>query len=76
MLLGAGRAKVDDELDYGAGLVLHRKVGDSVEQGAPLATLYYNDARNLEEARSRLLAAFTISDGAPPENPLIRQILT
>ncbi len=75
MLLGAGRAKVDDELDYGAGLILHRKVGDPVERGAPLATLYFNDARNLAEARSRLLAAFTLGEEAPAVSPLVKQIL-
>ena len=51
-------------------------MGDAVEQGAPLATLYFNDARNLEEARSRLRAAFTLGDEAPASNPLIKQILT
>lgn len=76
MLLGAGRAKVDDVLDFGAGLVLHRKVGDTVEKGASLATLYYNDQTNLDESRSRLAAAFTIGDEAPPKVKLIHKVIT
>ena len=75
MLLGAGRARVDDSIDYGAGVVLHQKVGDAVEAGAALATLYYNDARALDEARSRLAAAFTIGDQPVSAAPLIRKIL-
>lgn len=75
MLLGAGRARVDDTIDYGAGVVLHHKVGDAVETGAALATLYFNDARALDEARSRLAAAFTIGDQPASAAPLIREIL-
>ncbi len=75
MLLGAGRARVDDSIDYGAGVVLHQKVGDAVEADAALATLYYNDARALDEARSRLAAAFTIGDQPVSAAPLIRKIL-
>jgi pyrimidine-nucleoside phosphorylase len=76
MLLGAGRASVDDLIDFGAGLVLHRKVGDAVEAGASLATLYFNDATNLSESRSRLAAAFTVGDEAGPANKLIQKILS
>ncbi len=76
MLLGAGRTSVDDEIDHGAGLVLHRKVGDPVEHGAPLATLYYNDGKNLSESRSRLAAAFTIGDEPPPPVKLIQKIIS
>jgi pyrimidine-nucleoside phosphorylase len=75
MLLGAGRAKVDDTIDYGAGVVLHHKVGAAVESGAVLATLYFNDDRALDEARSRLAAAFTIGDQPVSAAPLIREIL-
>ncbi len=75
MLLGAGRARVDDTIDYGAGVVLHHKVGDAVETGAALATLHFNDARALDEARSRLAAAFTIGDQPVSAAPLIREIL-
>jgi len=40
MLLGAGRTTVDTPIDYGAGVVLHRKVGDLVEEGSHLPPLY------------------------------------
>ncbi len=40
VVLGAGRAKKEDPVDYGAGILLHVKPGDRVEAGQPLATLY------------------------------------
>jgi len=76
MLLGAGRARAEDPVDHGAGIVLHRKVGDAVEEGAPLATLYFNDATHRDEARSRLLAAYTLGAQPPARGKLIRRIIT
>ncbi|MDA7025186.1 pyrimidine-nucleoside phosphorylase [Bacillus sp. CLL-7-23] len=42
MLLGAGRATKEDEIDLAVGIMLRKKVGDAVEKGEPLVTLYAN----------------------------------
>lgn len=42
MLLGGGRQKADDQLDYSVGIELHHKLGDQVEEGEPLLTIYSN----------------------------------
>ncbi|MBK5074105.1 pyrimidine-nucleoside phosphorylase [Budviciaceae bacterium CWB-B4] len=42
MLLGAGRATKEDDIDLAVGLMLHRKVGDSVQAGDSLVTIYAN----------------------------------
>ncbi len=42
MALGAGREKLDDELDYGAGIIIHKNIGDYVKRGDKLMTLYTN----------------------------------
>ncbi|MDA1476886.1 pyrimidine-nucleoside phosphorylase [Bacillus changyiensis] len=42
MLLGAGRATKEDEIDLAVGIMLRKKVGDAVEKGEPLVTLYTN----------------------------------
>lgn len=42
MLLGAGRATKDAIIDLAVGVVLHKKVGDHVETGEPIATIYAN----------------------------------
>ncbi|MFV0547343.1 MAG: pyrimidine-nucleoside phosphorylase [Limnobaculum xujianqingii] len=42
MLLGAGRATKEDDIDLAVGLMLHKKVGDSVQTGDSLVTIYAN----------------------------------
>jgi len=42
MLLGAGRATKESEIDLAVGLVLHKKIGDQVAKGESLLTIYSN----------------------------------
>jgi len=76
MLLGAGRATVDSVIDHGAGIVLRHKVGAAVQEGTPLATLYFNDAKALDEAHARLKSAFTLGAEPPPKAKLIQRIIS
>jgi len=66
--LGAGRAKKNDPIDYGVGLVVHAKVGDSIGKGQPLFTIHANTAAQLASAEKRLLKAIEWSDA--PVEPL------
>ncbi|MCX7984538.1 MAG: thymidine phosphorylase [Bacteroidetes bacterium] len=61
ILLGAGRTKLDDPIDMKAGIVLRKKVGDSVMQGEPLAVLYTDKDSVVTEARHRVAQAYTIT---------------
>lgn len=70
-LLGAGRAKKDDAIDYAAGLVLHKKTGDLCRAGEPLVTLYAADAARLDEGEARFLSALEFGDVPPQKKPLI-----
>lgn len=76
MLLGAGRATKESAIDLAVGILLNKKVGDSVAQGEELATLYFNDEKNLEHVKERVLAAYTIASGEPVNTPLIYGIVT
>lgn len=51
--LGAGREKKDDEIDYTAGIVLNKKIGDFVEEGEILATLYSSKVEDMEELKEK-----------------------
>lgn len=66
--LGGGRARKEDRIDYGVGVVILHKVGDRVEKGQSLFTIHADDERRLEEARSSLLQAHTWSN--QPVEPL------
>lgn len=73
--LGAGRLRKEDEIDFTAGIRMHVRIGDSVQEGDVLATLYGADSRRLEEAEIIMEAATRIS--AEPATPpkLIQKII-
>ena len=66
--LGAGRAKKGDPVDHSVGFLIHAKVGQFVEQGQPLFTIYANDDGKSVEARLNVLKAFDWND--QPVEPL------
>lgn len=73
--LGAGRLRKEDEIDFTAGIRMHVRIGDAVQEGDVLATLYGADSRRLEEAETILEAAIRIST-EPAEPPkLIKKII-
>lgn len=59
--LGAGRERKEDDIDMAAGIYLQKKVGDKVEEGDVIATLYTNDEDKLEKAIEEAISAYTIS---------------
>ena len=61
MLLGAGRQKKDDVIDYSVGVYIHQKVGDKIKSGQPLFTLYHTN-KGLTEAIELLEEAVVFSD--------------
>jgi len=70
--LGAGRARAEDGVDPGAGMLLAAKVGARVEKGAPLATLMSGDGARLAPALARAAGAYAISPSpVAPEGSLI-----
>lgn len=73
--LGAGRARKEDTIDHAVGIMIHRKVGDYVEAGAPLFTIHANDPARLESARTRLLAAHQWSDHPVQPLPLFYAVV-
>jgi pyrimidine-nucleoside phosphorylase/thymidine phosphorylase len=74
--LGAGRARVEDRVDHAVGIVLHRKLGDPVERGAPLCTVH-EGARSEAPAAiiERIQRAYRIGPERPPPAPLVLERL-
>ena len=69
--LGAGRMKKTDVIDPAVGLVMRVRLGDRVEAGDPLATLYLNRRELADDAAQKLTQAITISQEKPELPPLI-----
>jgi len=76
VILGGGRERKEDSVDPAVGIVLHKKVGDAVAGGEPLATIYYNSDERLHRARQMIAAACVIADEAPStKRPLIHRVI-
>jgi len=75
MLLGGGRAKKTDTIDYGVGIVLNKKVGDYVEKDTVLATLFVNDEGKLFDVIELLKKAFLISENICEKEALIAKVI-
>ncbi len=73
--LGAGRRTKADKIDMAAGIVLCAKIGDPVEKGEPLATLYSEREETLAPAAAAYLKALTFSSAAVPKPTLIHRII-
>jgi len=76
VILGGGRERKEDSVDPAVGIVLHKKVGDQVASGEPLATIYYNAEARLDRARQLIADSCEISDTAPStKRPLIHRVI-
>ncbi len=62
MKLGAGRATKEDVIDFGAGIILHKKPGDRISAGDVIATLYTDKKDALDEAEALVLSSLTFSE--------------
>lgn len=74
MLLGAGRATKDDIIDLAVGLVLNKKVGDKVEEGESLVTIYANQ-EDVKDVEQKILNNIDILD-EQVEPTLIHKVIT
>jgi pyrimidine-nucleoside phosphorylase len=74
--LGAGRARVEDRIDPAVGILVHRKLGDRVEKGEPLATIHHGERGEApDRVAARLAAAWRIGAEAVPPAPLVLERL-
>lgn len=71
MELGAGRKTKEDKIDYTAGIVLNKKVGEKIIAGDVLATLFTNNNKSVDEAKKLFLSALSFTDSVPKKSELI-----
>src|SRR5580704_286424 len=75
-MIGAGRNTKEDTIDPAVGVILEVKVGQKVEGGAVLCSLYYTGEEQVEEASQQIEDAFRISASAPEERELILEVVS
>lgn len=74
MILGAGRATKEDEINLAVGLMLRKKVGDPVKAGEPLVTIFA-DQENVENVKAEIYENIEIADHATAPT-LIHKVIT
>ncbi|HET6180173.1 MAG TPA: thymidine phosphorylase [Candidatus Sulfotelmatobacter sp.] len=76
VILGGGRERKEDSVDPAVGIVLHKKVGDRVDAGESLATIYYN-AESRAGRTKQLIETSCKVTAAPPSSkrPLIHKVI-
>jgi len=75
MLLGGGRAKKEDAIDYGVGVIVHKKVGDYVKKDDVIATIHANDLSKFDEVKETILNAYKLSQEKVEKPTLIYDIV-
>ncbi|QZY48964.1 thymidine phosphorylase [Mycolicibacterium austroafricanum] len=74
--LGAGRSAPGEQVQFGAGMRIHRRPGEPVAAGEPLFTLYTDTPERLAGAVSELDGAWSVGDEPPGRRPLIIDRIT
>lgn len=73
--LGAGRAKPGDPVSAHAGIEMHAKIGDRVEKGQALVTLFSEDAARLDEPEEMLRVTMRVEAERPVKAKLVREVV-
>jgi len=74
--VGAGRETKESVVDPAVGVVIRKKVGDKVNKGESIATIYANNIEKAKEAEFRIKNAYHYSDIKPEKRPLIFGVVT
>jgi thymidine phosphorylase len=74
--LGAGRSRPGEQVQFGAGVKIHRRPGEPVAAGEPLFTLYTDTPDRFGAAMAELDGGWTVGDTPPVPRPLIIDRIT
>jgi thymidine phosphorylase len=72
--LGAGRARKEDPVQFGSGIVLNKVQGESVTAGEPLMTLYTDDEERFTRAMESLDGGIEIGSSAAERKLLLGRV--
>ena len=74
-ILGAGREKKSDTIDYSVGVYLNKKYGEKVLEGETLAIILSNKNEVIKDSEELIKKAYSYSDNTPEERNLIYKII-
>lgn len=71
MMLGAGREKITDTIDMGAGIYFYKKIGDYVQKDEVIGRLITDDFDAIQDAKKKVLNAITLTKNPVKHKALI-----
>ncbi len=75
VVLGAGRERKEDSIDFTAGVFLKKKIGEYIKKGETIALLYTSREKLAEEAKEIFLDSLEWGNQQPKENPLLLDVM-
>jgi pyrimidine-nucleoside phosphorylase len=76
VILGGGRERKEDSVDPAVGIALHKKVGDRITAGEPIATIHYNSEAQAARARQLIESSCVVTETGPlKKRPLIHRVI-
>ncbi|MCG8481978.1 MAG: pyrimidine-nucleoside phosphorylase [Clostridia bacterium] len=76
LALGAGRQKKSDAIDLSAGIVLKKKIGDTVAKGEVMAHIHCNHETKISEAENIVKNAYSVNKKIKKDQLLIKALIT
>jgi len=70
-MLGAGRTTKESAIDFGAGILWKKKVGDAVQKGETMAYLYSENRDSLDDVERFLQQNYMVAGEKPAQRKLI-----
>lgn len=75
VILGAGRMKKGEEIDYSAGIIMNKTLGDYVNKGDVIFTLHTNSCSSVSSAESLCIDCITFGENPPKKTDLVLEII-
>lgn len=75
VMLGAGRTKKDDNIDYSAGIIINKKLGDYVKEGDVIFTLYTNKKTSASNAERLCVNSVSFGEKLPTKTASVYEIM-
>ncbi len=75
VIIGAGRKKKGDPVDFGVGISIRKHIGDTVDAGEPFATIYARSEADAASAAESCVRAYSFSEGKAKGPPLVYETI-
>lgn len=75
VILGAGRSKKSDTIDHSAGIIVNKKLGDYVNNGDVIFTLYTNNEQSITDAESICINCVSFGENPPPTIDTVFEVI-